>query len=277
MSGEGIWKRIVAIRRILLWFLTMILLWHPMSAYGKEYDFPKDVVIVRNEKQMLKSMMKRMRKHEACFSYYYPGIVKDVKKYQKESPAYTTFMGKLSKLDGYVTGVVSGVCIFVVGEKDKYVTYQFGYLTTRSQEKKIDKKVKKIVKKIGSGSRAKRAKKAHDYLISHMRYDTRYYSPYHAFTKGRGMCMSYALAYQCLLQEMKIPCVYVKGKNHAWNMVKLGGYWYNVDVTWDDAGKGRYRYFLKADKDFPGHKTPKWKYLSSLRRARNSYPLSKIP
>ena len=85
--------------------------------------------------------------------------------------------------------------------------------------------------------------------------------------------MSYALAYQRILQEMNIPCIYVKGKNHAWNMVKLGKYWYNVDVTWDDNTTIQYRYFLKSDKDFPGHKRPKSRLLSSLRKAKKSYYL----
>ena len=70
---------------------------------------------------------------------------------------------------------------------------------------------------------------------------------------------------------MKRPCVYVKGKNHAWNMVKIGGYWYNVDVTWDDSRKDRYYYFLKSDLDFPGHRRPKSRYLSSLKKAKYSY------
>ena len=109
-----------------------------------------------------------------------------------------------------------------------------------------------------------------------MAYDERYYSPYDAFVKKRGLCMSYALAYQRIMQEMDIPCIYIKGDNHAWNMVKLGGYWYNVDVTWDDVGKGSYQYFLKSDADCPGHKRPISQWYTSLRKAQYSYPVDNL-
>lgn len=240
---------------------------------AKMIDLPADVKVVKNEKAMINNLVKGMKKHRTQFLYYYPGIHKDFKKYRKESKSYATFFEKIAKKDGYLAGVVSGYCITICGEELQYVSIQLGYLTTKRQEHQIDKKVKKIVKRIGKGSRVIRAKKAHDYLIDHMRYDTRYYNPYYAFSKGKGICMSYALAYQRILQEMKIPCIYVKGKNHAWNMVKIGKWWYNVDVTWDDRITGRYRYFLKSDRDFSGHKRPKSKWLSSLRKAKQSYYL----
>ena len=243
--------------------------------YAKDGGLPKEVVVVENEEAMIRMLLKGMRKHQSYFSFYYPGIEKDFIRYRKNSSGYQSFLDKLAKKDGYITGVISGSCISVCGPDTKYVSFQFGYLTTKKQEKVINRKVKAIVKKIGKGGAAIKAKKAHDYLIKHMRYDGKYYNPYYAFKKGRGICMSYALAYQRILQEMKIPCFYIKGENHAWNMVKIGKYWYNVDVTWDDAGGG-YRYFLKSDADFLGHKRPNTTWLKSLRKAKSSYPLWKI-
>lgn len=245
------------------------------KVYAKGYDFPKEVKVVKNEQAMIKQLIVGMRKHKKRFSFYYPGITKDYKKYQSQF-SYGSFMEKITRKDGYIAGIVSGFCMTIQGIKKKYVTFQFGYLTTKWQEKRMNKMVKRIAKRIGTGGRAERARKAHDYLIAHIQYDANFYNPYYAFFKGKGMCMSYALAYQRLLQEMKIPCVYIKGRNHAWNMVKIGAYWYNVDVTWDDRRNGQYRYFLKTDSEFPGHKRPKSKYLSSLRKAVHSYNLSVI-
>ena len=82
--------------------------------------------------------------------------------------------------------------------------------------------------------------------------------------------MSYALAFQRIMQEMKIPCMYVKGKDHAWNMVKLKGKWYFVDVTWDDSFGG-YKYFLKGTSDFSGHNIPKTLSIKRLKKARYAY------
>ncbi len=236
---------------------------------------PGDVVVVKNENAMIRILLKGMKAHKSYFSFYYPKIDKDFIKYKTKSSGYQSFLEQLSKKDGYITGILSGSCITVCGDNPKYVTFQFGYLTTKRQEKRINRKVRSIAKKIGKGTQVQKAKKAHDYLITHMRYDKRYYSPYHAFTKGRGMCMAYALAYQRILQEMKVPCIYIKGKNHAWNMVKIGSCWYNVDVTWDDAGGG-YRYFLKSDAEFPGHKRPASRWLRSIRKAKRSYPIWKL-
>lgn len=257
----------------LIFLLFVLLIYISLKSddiYAKGFDLPKEVIVVEDEEAMVRELLNGMKKHQTYFSFYYPGIAKDFKKYQKKSVKYMDFFDKLAQKDGYMTGIIAGSCITVNGAGVKYVIFQFGYLTTRKQEQYIDKKVRNIVKKIGKGSRVSKAKAAHNYLIQHMRYDSGYYNPYYAFSKGRGMCMSYALAYQRILQEMRIPCIYIKEKNHAWNMVKIGKYWYNVDVTWDDRGNGN-RYFLKSDADFPGHKVPRSRWLDSLPRAKHSY------
>lgn len=223
------------IRRIVLYFVLMFsVLSVSEETNAKEFDLPKEVTIVKNEKQMINKLLSGMKKHKSSFSFYYPGIAKQFHKYHKKTLNYSAFFDKLSVKDGYTMGTVSGYCVMICGTDKKYITFQFGYLTTKKQEVKITKKVKKIVKQIGKGSKKTKVRKAHDYLIKHMRYEGRYYNPYYAFLKGRGNCMCYALAFQRIMQEMKIPCQYVKGKNHAWNRVKIDGKWYKVDVTLDD-------------------------------------------
>lgn len=56
------------------------------------------------------------------------------------------------------------------------------------------------------------------------------------FIDKTAVCQGYALGYIYVLQKLGIDAVYVPSDelNHAWNMVKLGGQWYHVDVTWDD-------------------------------------------
>lgn len=260
----------------LLFFLIFIffhLIWYESTSYAEESSFSAEVSIVENEQQMIQQLLRGMKKHQSIFYFYYPGIHNNFKKYQMQS--YSDFWDKLSVKNGYITGIVSGYCISFCGDKDIYIAIQVHYMTTRKQEEYINRKVKKIVRQIGGGSSVRRAKKAHDYLIEHMEYDNRYCNPYYAFRKGKGLCMAYALAYQRIMQEMRIPCIYVKGKDHAWNMVRIGKYWYNVDVTWDDS-LGSYRYFLKPDSDFPNHKPPKSSWLQSLKKASKAYPLDKF-
>ncbi|MBR5498287.1 MAG: hypothetical protein IKV76_09940 [Clostridia bacterium] len=61
---------------------------------------------------------------------------------------------------------------------------------------------------------------------------------YGAFVNNKTICKGYAQAYQYVMKKLGIECAYVSGKAedtlHAWNLVKLDGEYYYVDVTWDD-------------------------------------------
>lgn len=235
--------------------------------HAESLENDKKVVSYRNQSDMMNGLLKNMREHSSVICVSYPGICADFQTYKKNN--YKDFFDRLGIKNGYYTGILSGYCVNI-NSNEESVTFQFNYLTTKRQERYINHKVKKIVRKYKGKRRVDKVKCAHDYLVKHMRYDARYYNPYYAFKKGRGLCMSYALAFQRMMNEMNIPCVYVKGKNHAWNMVKIGSVWYNVDVTWDDSG-GTCKYFLKSDKDFPGHNRPASKYLKKLKKAKHSY------
>ena len=109
------------------------------------------------------------------------------------------------------------------------------------------------------------AKALHDYLALNNEYDMRYYSgsmPYVSYTaygalvNRTSVCAGYALAYERLMDQVGIPCEYVTGMttrgSYAWNIIRIDGEWYHVDVTWDDPipnreGYVRYDYFLKSD------------------------------
>lgn len=80
-------------------------------------------------------------------------------------------------------------------------------------------------------------------------------SAYSALVDGDTVCAGYARAFQYLLQQLGIPCYYCtgySGEEHAWNIVKIDGAYYNADVTWDDTDPSTYDYFNKTDADFVG-------------------------
>ena len=104
----------------------------------------------------------------------------------------------------------------------------------------------------------------HDWLTQHVAYDyinylagtvpEASYLAYGPLVMGVGVCEGYAKAYQLLLGRCGIDAVMVSSPsmNHGWNLVKLGGSWYHVDVTWDDPtpdtlGKANHSYFLLSD------------------------------
>lgn len=228
------------------------------------------VTEVQGISDLKRDFLKGISKHEHRFVYSYPGIEEEFNRRYFSHGSYQCFFDELSIRDSYHVGILSGTCIYFSGDSQRYMVIQVEYLTTKRQEKVITRKVKKIATHMNQGTKLERVRKAYDYVINHMQYDTKYYNPYYAFTKHRGMCMSYALVYQRLMQELRIPCLYIKGRNHAWNMVCLNHEWYNVDATWDDARK-TYCYFLKCDREFPNHNRPKNRIYKSLKLAKQSY------
>jgi len=115
----------------------------------------------------------------------------------------------------------------------------------------------------------------HDWLTYNCRYDMRAKNRYAAegpLLDNRAVCDGYAKAYVLLCAQAKVPCkriVGVAGGLHAWNLVKMGGKWYQVDCTWDDptsniygtdpkrSGKECYEYFGLTDKAMRWSRT--WK------------------
>jgi len=108
---------------------------------------------------------------------------------------------------------------------------------------------------------AEKAKYAHDYLTHYVTYDLNApYSQtaYSSLINHSSVCAGYAHGFQHLMQKVGIPCAYVlgyaQGAYHAWNVVKLDGEHYAMDVTWDDPlgaapGKYYYNYFNITDRE----------------------------
>lgn len=62
------------------------------------------------------------------------------------------------------------------------------------------------------------------------------YTAYGALVEGIAVCQGYAEAYDYLLEKVGIYSVLCSSEklNHAWNIVRISGKYYHVDVTWDD-------------------------------------------
>jgi hypothetical protein len=98
----------------------------------------------------------------------------------------------------------------------------------------------------------------HDTLIENNLYGWNDFnqSAYSAVVLGEAVCMGYASAFNFYMQKLGIPSALIKGAGneelHVWNIVKLDGEFYNIDVTWNDMagdlpGAGIYTYFLLSD------------------------------
>ncbi len=101
--------------------------------------------------------------------------------------------------------------------------------------------------------------KAHDLICKNVVYNTAgadnialgdfefTQSCYSTFTMGTTVCAGYAAGYAMLCNYCDVETAVVVSDTHAWNLVRLGGRYYNVDTTWDDGKKINYNYFLKSD------------------------------
>ena len=124
------------------------------------------------------------------------------------------------------------------------------------------------------------------------KYGISVYSPYALSnsenTKNIGVCQAYAGLFQKFMDKLCIKCYYVTGKtteNHAWNIVKLEGKYYNIDLTGDDPVDGNkgiteqnppksglegYNFFLKSNTTF--NSTHVRESLTEINVADEDYP-----
>ncbi|MBR4108756.1 MAG: hypothetical protein IKK41_00305 [Oscillospiraceae bacterium] len=98
----------------------------------------------------------------------------------------------------------------------------------------------------------------HDYLIVNSCYDETLQrnTNYDLLVNGTAVCSGYAMAYMDIMNRLGIECRFVESQPmlHAWNLVKIDGSWYHVDVTHDDPTPDGYGYvsherFLKTDQE----------------------------
>lgn len=108
-------------------------------------------------------------------------------------------------------------------------------------------------------------KAIHDYMVVTYKFDTSItvYDLEHPsqsveglLNYNKGICQGYAEVFDLFMKKAGIPSQMVYGEaygeKHVWNMVKLEGEWYMVDVTWDDPVPDRgnrvsYEYFNLTD------------------------------
>ncbi|HEX3078561.1 MAG TPA: transglutaminase domain-containing protein, partial [Lachnospiraceae bacterium] len=152
---------------------------------------------------------------------------------------------------------------------------------------KVNLKVNSVLEymDIESMSDYDKVKAIHNYIVKRVSYDESLQasSAYEGIIKKSTVCNGYALLMYKMLNEAGVPARIITGTaynesgggNHAWNIVKLGDYWYNIDVTWDDPVGGTkvyYDYFLKGSSDFKSDHYADQEY--KTKSFMDKYPIS---
>lgn len=95
----------------------------------------------------------------------------------------------------------------------------------------------------------------HDYMINNYVYDITDTDQTMLIMLDKvGVCAAYSEAFQHMMNTLGIEGTLVRSEamRHIWNMVKLDGEWYHIDVTWDDPVPNReavvsYEHILLSD------------------------------
>ena len=143
------------------------------------------------------------------------------------------------------------------------VSYSLTYTTTYEAEEYVDSKIALILEQLDLEGKSDLEKITliHDYVCNNVHYvmsSLTEHTCYGALRYGQAVCQGYALLTYRLMMESGIDCRYITGTSrnqpHAWNIVRLGDVYYNIDTTWDDNyGHTVYTYFLRSDADFGDH------------------------
>jgi hypothetical protein len=149
----------------------------------------------------------------------------------------------------------------IKGSNQFTANYSLGYLETATQSAQVKAKVDTILSQIiAPGMTDEQIEKAiNDWICKNVAYDTTLTNDtaYAAlFGNGKTICEGYSLLAYRMLTEAGLDARIVtgtgNGESHAWNMVKINGTWYHLDVTWDDPvpdvpGRTTYTYFNLDD------------------------------
>lgn len=166
--------------------------------------------------------------------------------------------------------IKSQVLALADGKYELILTYTFTYRSTPEQEAQVDAAVQTLLDQLNvySASDYEKVCAIYDYICGNVKYDTTglllgdplVYTAYGALIRKSAVCQGYASLFYRLALEVGVDARVISGTGrkqaHGWNIVRLGGKYYNLDSTWDatQAQNGQpYQYFLQCDADFTDH------------------------
>jgi transglutaminase/protease-like cytokinesis protein 3 len=204
----------------------------------------------------------------------------------RQSELNVTYRGDMSKLKNGLDAIFSRIFTednylhyiiktyqadYDYNSEKATIQFRFSYWESKKETDYVDQRISGILKGIiyqGMGDEEKE-KAIHDWLAQHVKFDDSLklhsaFAGLSATTQYETVCQGYALLFYKMLSLIGIESRIVEGvadqEDHIWNMVKIKGQWYHVDVTWDRVLAGtsvpRYNYFNVTDRQIA--KDHKW-------------------
>ncbi|WP_046228924.1 transglutaminase domain-containing protein [Paenibacillus algorifonticola] len=257
MMRFSIWKPAVIAAAVLgTLYFTMKPEWLPVFAASEQQGQGSGTI-----SQLEQEMAAHFKNREEHFTLQYNGDS------SKLSAELKSIIDRAMAKDDYTAYILESYVYTTrsLGTRST-IKMEASYRESKEQTAEVDRVVAQQLKKLvtpGMNDHLK-VKAIHDWIAGKLRYDQSLtqYTAYEALTTGSAVCQGYALLAYKMLSEAGITTRIAEGTvdtgDHAWNMVKLGGYWYHLDVTWDDpvstdpaapANTIQYSYYLKTDKE----------------------------
>lgn len=155
----------------------------------------------------------------------------------------------------------------VTCDDDKCFTLNLTYCYSEDEILKYQAKIKSFVnhivnRLIGITDEYILEKKVHDYLVTNLTYSQTETCDNHniigVVIRNKSVCDGIAKTTKMIFNALNIKCIIVNGKDskgvgHSWNIVKIKGSAYHIDITWDlnrtCDDSVNYDYFNLCDKD----------------------------
>ncbi len=231
----------------------------------------------RNEADVIATLQQAMMNRETDVTVYYASVEgydkKRMERWIEQAFADNGMPDGGDYLRWSYGGYTAGISYFYdENSKVYYYTYDvyLTYYTTYEQEQKLGTKIDSELQKMGAYSPENddyaKVKLIYDYICTHVTYDHEHlndqdyklqYTAYAAMIQNTAVCQGYATLLYRMLKTAGIDTRIITGTGnsgaHAWNIIRLGEKYYQVDATWDSSWNSSYRYFLKGTSDFSSH------------------------
>ena len=245
--------------------VLLVAAWRYIKASGVFRKYPEPQYLTAEEAESRPVYDQLKTDEKAVYTALYRGISQHQEyiplPYEVDGSQYSRIYCILEKQEGEFF-FLDSVYYTAAKVRDARVVYR-NTGSIEYQEEKLREKVGEVARGALNTDDYSLVRYINDYLVDNCRYitgeDEDYASTaYGCLIEGEANCEGYAKAFELLASELGLKSVLItgtteSGENHAWNQVKVGVNWYNIDVTWADTdvtGETRKMYFLCDDATF---------------------------
>ena len=279
MRESGIARKIVIIVISMLIVISLlysggVLRHHIRESRDTEISFVNEDRIVKGIRKYLKLRYKKIAINFEADGRYIGDIEKIVAQWIDKAVVPT---GVADEGDYLKFQIGNYKITYVLDDNElsnRYTVYiEPEYYTTLNEEAEVTESINKIMSSLEfdkDTSEAEKVEKIYEYIYTNVQYDkihktnVHYHldsTAYAALIYKNASCQGYSVLASRLLLEVGIDNKIVTGyaikenkeEYHAWNLVKLGNKYYNMDITWDKQLESK-KYFLKCNNTFTEHR-----------------------